>query len=244
MPITFDTRSPRASSRSNCACTSPSLRASAVTLSRTFWSWRSISSRVTKEITSVRTGIWITPAARTVRKENIPDIMRSISTMPETTISGVPARERDRSRTRQPLVNHDDLHLPLQPVECAAQSRGGAQCLVRSSHWPKSFANAPEAARLLARWEATQRAARSIAPVCRSLASGFDPLVPGRCELRDRRPLAHRVVHRAVCQAAPVHSPFADNLERGRDSSVRNTCSSRTRDHGLPGTREHPALKS
>ena len=45
--------------------------------------------------------------------------------------------------------------------------------------------NAPEAARLLARWEATQRAARSIAPVCRSLASGFDPLVPGRCELRD-----------------------------------------------------------
>lgn len=45
--------------------------------------------------------------------------------------------------------------------------------------------NAPEAARLLARWEATQRAARGIAPVCRSLASGFDPLVPGRCELRD-----------------------------------------------------------
>ena len=45
--------------------------------------------------------------------------------------------------------------------------------------------NAPEAARLLARWEATQRAARSLAPVCRSLASGFDPLDPGRCELRD-----------------------------------------------------------
>ena len=42
----------------------------------------------------------------------------------------------------------------------------------------------PEAARLLARWEATQRAARSIAPVCRSVASGFDPLLPGRCELR------------------------------------------------------------
>ena len=45
--------------------------------------------------------------------------------------------------------------------------------------------NAPEAARLLARWEATLRAARCIAPVCRSLASGFDPLLPGRCELRD-----------------------------------------------------------
>jgi hypothetical protein len=45
--------------------------------------------------------------------------------------------------------------------------------------------NAPEAARLLARWEATQRAARGIAPVCRLLASGFDPLVPGRCERRD-----------------------------------------------------------
>ena len=46
--------------------------------------------------------------------------------------------------------------------------------------------DAPEAARLLARWETTQRIARSIAPVCRSLASGFDPLVPGRCELRDQ----------------------------------------------------------
>jgi hypothetical protein len=45
--------------------------------------------------------------------------------------------------------------------------------------------NSPEAATLLARWEATQRLARSIAPACRSLASGFDPLVPGRCELRD-----------------------------------------------------------
>ena len=45
--------------------------------------------------------------------------------------------------------------------------------------------DAPEAARLLARWETTQRVARTIAPVCRSLASGFDPLLPGRCELRD-----------------------------------------------------------
>lgn len=45
--------------------------------------------------------------------------------------------------------------------------------------------DAPEAARLLARWETTQRAARTITPVCRALASGFDPLLPGRCELRD-----------------------------------------------------------
>jgi len=45
--------------------------------------------------------------------------------------------------------------------------------------------DSPEAASLIARWEATQRAAQCIAPVCRSLASGFDPLVPGRCELRD-----------------------------------------------------------
>ena len=45
--------------------------------------------------------------------------------------------------------------------------------------------DAPEAARLLARVEATQRISRGIAPVCRSLASGFDPLLPGRCELRD-----------------------------------------------------------
>ncbi len=45
--------------------------------------------------------------------------------------------------------------------------------------------SAPEAARLLARWEASQRAARVIAPVCRALASGFDPLAPGRCELRE-----------------------------------------------------------
>lgn len=45
--------------------------------------------------------------------------------------------------------------------------------------------DAPEAARLLARVEATQRIARRIAPVCRSLAAGFDPLLPGRCEWRE-----------------------------------------------------------
>lgn len=45
--------------------------------------------------------------------------------------------------------------------------------------------DAPEAARLLARVEATQRASRCIAPVCRSLAAGFDPVAPGRCELRE-----------------------------------------------------------
>jgi hypothetical protein len=45
--------------------------------------------------------------------------------------------------------------------------------------------DAPEAARLLARCAANQRVAYAIAPVCRSLASGFDPLLPGRCELRD-----------------------------------------------------------
>lgn len=43
--------------------------------------------------------------------------------------------------------------------------------------------DSPEAASLLARWEATQRAARAIAPVCRAIA-GFDSLVPGVCELR------------------------------------------------------------
>jgi hypothetical protein len=45
--------------------------------------------------------------------------------------------------------------------------------------------DSPEAARLLARVEATQRIARRIAPVCRALGSGFDPLIPGRCEWRD-----------------------------------------------------------
>lgn len=44
---------------------------------------------------------------------------------------------------------------------------------------------APETARLLARVDATQRIAHRIAPVCRSLAAGFDPLLPGRCEWRD-----------------------------------------------------------
>lgn len=44
---------------------------------------------------------------------------------------------------------------------------------------------APETARLLARVEATQRIALRIAPVCRSLAAGFDPLLPGRCECRE-----------------------------------------------------------
>jgi hypothetical protein len=45
--------------------------------------------------------------------------------------------------------------------------------------------DAPETASLLARWEATQRAARCIAPLCHSIAAGFDPLSPGRCEVRD-----------------------------------------------------------
>jgi hypothetical protein len=49
----------------------------------------------------------------------------------------------------------------------------------------EALRDTPEAAALLARWEATQRAARCIAPICRSLASGFDPLLPGCCELRD-----------------------------------------------------------
>ena len=39
------------------------------------------------------------------------------------------------------------------------------------------------AASLLARWEATQRAAAVIAAACRSI-SGFDPETPGACELR------------------------------------------------------------
>jgi hypothetical protein len=49
----------------------------------------------------------------------------------------------------------------------------------------ETLRDTPEAAALLARWEATQRAARCIAPICNSLAAGFDPLTPGRCELRD-----------------------------------------------------------
>ncbi|MDQ3215771.1 MAG: hypothetical protein M3P99_06800 [Pseudomonadota bacterium] len=43
--------------------------------------------------------------------------------------------------------------------------------------------DSPEAASLLARWEATQRAAHTIAQECRAIA-GFDPLIPGACELR------------------------------------------------------------
>lgn len=43
--------------------------------------------------------------------------------------------------------------------------------------------DSPEAASLLARWEATQRAALAIAPTCRSIV-GVDPLAPGVCELR------------------------------------------------------------
>lgn len=43
--------------------------------------------------------------------------------------------------------------------------------------------DSPQAAVLLARWEATQRAALSIAAACRSVA-GFDPVKPGACELR------------------------------------------------------------
>ena len=43
--------------------------------------------------------------------------------------------------------------------------------------------DSPHAALLLARWEATQRAAESIAAACRAVA-GFDPVLPGACELR------------------------------------------------------------
>jgi hypothetical protein len=49
----------------------------------------------------------------------------------------------------------------------------------------EALRDTPETASLVARWEATERAARCIAPLCRSLAAGFDPLVPGHCELRD-----------------------------------------------------------
>lgn len=45
--------------------------------------------------------------------------------------------------------------------------------------------DSPEAAMLVARWEASQRAARCIAPACSELAAGFDPLAAGCCELRD-----------------------------------------------------------
>src|SRR5215203_6380276 len=43
--------------------------------------------------------------------------------------------------------------------------------------------DSPQAAELLARWEATQRAAASISAACRAMA-GFDPVAPGACELR------------------------------------------------------------
>ena len=43
--------------------------------------------------------------------------------------------------------------------------------------------DSPPAASLLARCEASRRAAEAIAPICRRL-SGFDPLMPGMCELR------------------------------------------------------------
>ena len=43
--------------------------------------------------------------------------------------------------------------------------------------------DSPQASLLLARWEATQRAALSIAAACRAVA-GFDPIQPGACELR------------------------------------------------------------
>jgi hypothetical protein len=45
--------------------------------------------------------------------------------------------------------------------------------------------DAPEAASLLARWEASQAISRVLAPLARSLAPGLDLLKPGCCELRD-----------------------------------------------------------
>jgi hypothetical protein len=43
--------------------------------------------------------------------------------------------------------------------------------------------DSPHAAALIARWEASQRAALAIAPACR-LVAGIDSLEPGICELR------------------------------------------------------------
>ena len=44
--------------------------------------------------------------------------------------------------------------------------------------------DSPHAASLIARLEATERAALAIAPACRAIA-GIDPLQPGVCELRN-----------------------------------------------------------
>jgi hypothetical protein len=57
MPARRETRSPSASSRINCACISPSLRAIALTLSRTNRSLRATSSRIRLAAKSCRIGI-------------------------------------------------------------------------------------------------------------------------------------------------------------------------------------------
>lgn len=89
------------------------------------------------------------------------------------------ARDAQCHRARQPVVDHYDLHLhsldlTLLPMPTSPATARPLADALRDS---------PYAAPLLARCEATQRAALLIAPTCRSVA-GFDPLAPGTCELR------------------------------------------------------------
>ena len=174
------TRSPTASSRNNCACTSPSLRASADTLSRTNWSLRSISSRETNETKSERIGIRNTDAARTVKNENAPDnsstpnanVIEAASAWRRVTLS-VKARANRLSTTM--ICIRALLRLPrtAYPLPMSSSARLIATALRDS----------PQAASLIARWEATQRAALASPPHVASLPASI-PLEPGVCELR------------------------------------------------------------
>jgi hypothetical protein len=52
-------------------------------------------------------------------------------------------------------------------------------------HLFASLRDSPEASSLLERVELARKTGRLLAPLAESLAIGFDPTLPGRCELRD-----------------------------------------------------------
>jgi hypothetical protein len=78
--------------------------------------------------------------------------------------------------------------------------------------------DAPEAARLVARWQATQVAARCIAPLCEQLATGFDATAPGRCELRDA---VLRLTATSAAQAAKLRQATPTLLEKLRAAAIQ-----------------------
>ncbi len=121
-----------------------------------------------------------TDAARTVKNENAPESNSTPSASVIERDQCVAAGDTERQGARQSLVDHYDLHPrpPALTLYCSLLPMSSTARLIAAA-----LRDSPQAASLIARWEATQRAALAIAPACRVVA-GIDPLEPGVCELR------------------------------------------------------------